>query len=129
MAKNKKASVGAKRTLLKLDSSKKSRLNSSRTVDEVTYYSLNDVETIVQSVLAEMASDPTVGVTLSESETGISLNCVNEEGEEYTVEVELENEDGDVVEEDVTVEEDFDSSMDEKTVDVTSSRRHRRSRR
>lgn len=112
-----KKAVSAKKTLLKLDSSKQTSLDSSKRVDEVVYYSLADVETVIQAVLSEMASDPTVGVTLSESENGVTLNCVNESGDEYEVEVELENEDGDVLDEGADVE-DIDTE-----VDVTSNRR------
>lgn len=112
-----KKAVSAKKTLLKLDSSKQTSLDSSKRVDEVVYYSLADVETVIQAVLSEMASDPTVGVTLSESENGVTLNCVNESGDEYEVEVELENEDGDVLDEGADVE-DIDTD-----VDVTSNRR------
>lgn len=84
----------SKRKLLKLDSSKKkdTNLNSSKNVEGVTYYSLEDVEIVIQAVLAELSSDPTIGVTLEPSETGIVLNCVPESGDEYTVDVDLNTE-------------------------------------
>lgn len=83
----------SKRKLLKLDSSKKgTKLNSSKDVEGVTYYSLEDVEIVIQAVLAELSSDPTIGVTLEPSETGIVLNCVPESGDEYTVDVDLNTE-------------------------------------
>lgn len=83
-----------KRRLLKLDSSKKkeTNLNSSKEMDGTVYYSLEDVEVVVQAILAELSSDPTVGVTLSPSDTGIVLNCVPESGDEYTVDVDLATE-------------------------------------
>ena len=91
MAKN------AKRKLLKLDlnSSKKTEetnLNSSKEMDGVVYYSIEDVETIVQSILAEMSTDPSISVSIEPSDTGVNLNCVPEAGEEYTVEVDLNTE-------------------------------------
>lgn len=84
----------SKRKLLKLDSNKKKpvELNSSKEVEGTVYYSLEDVEVIVQAILAELSSDPTIGVTLSPSETGVVLNCVPESGDEYTVDVDLETE-------------------------------------
>lgn len=81
-----------KRKLLKLDSSKKANLNSSKEVEGTVYYSLEDVEVIIQSILAELSSDPTIGVTLSPSDTGVVLNCVPENGEEYSVDVDLDTE-------------------------------------
>lgn len=109
MARNNQ-SKATKSRLLGLDSSRR-KLNSSKTVDEVTYYSLADVETVIASVLSEVSSDPTVGITLSAADTGITLNCVNENGDEYTVDVDLESEDDDVASEE-TIE------------DVNSSKRH-----
>ena len=90
----------AKRKLLKLDlnSSKKTEetgetnLNSSKEMDGVVYYSIEDVETIVQSILAEMSTDPSISVSIEPSDTGVILNCVPEAGEEYTVEVDLNTE-------------------------------------
>lgn len=87
----------AKRRLLKLDlnSSKKKDevdLNSSKEVDGEIYYSLDDVEIIVQEVLAELSADPTVGVTINPSETGVVLVCTPEDGDEYEVEVDLDTE-------------------------------------
>lgn len=108
-----------KSRLLGLDSSRR-KLNSSKTVDEVTYYSLADMETVIASVLSEVSSDPTVGITLSAVDTGIVLNCVNEDGDEYTVDVDLESEDGDVAEKDTVVAETIE--------DVNSSRRRMRRR-
>lgn len=83
-----------KRKLLKLDSSKKQEtsLNSSKEVEGVVYYSLEDVEVIAQQILAELSTDPTVGITITPSETGVVLNCTPESGEEYTVEVDLNTE-------------------------------------
>lgn len=83
----------AKRMLLKLDSSKKNEnLNSSKEFEGTVYYSLEDVEVIAQAILAELSSDPTVGVTITPSETGVVLNCVPESGDEYTVDVDLNTE-------------------------------------
>lgn len=83
-----------KRKLLKLDSGKKQEtsLNSSKEVEGVVYYSLEDVEVIAQQILAELSTDPTVGITITPSETGVVLNCTPESGEEYTVEVDLNTE-------------------------------------
>ena len=81
-----------KRKLLKLDSSKKSRLNSSKEIEGTVYYSLEDMEVVIQAILAELSSDPTIGVTLSPSDTGVVLNCVPESGDEYTVDVDLNTE-------------------------------------
>ena len=90
MAMNKKNGT-TKSRLLGLDSSRR-KLNSSKTVDEVTYYSLADVESVVAAVLSEVSSDPTVGITLEAADTGVTLNCVPEAGDEYTVDVDLESE-------------------------------------
>ena len=91
MTMNKKTG-STKSRLLGLDSSRR-KLNSSKTVDEVTYYSLADVESVVAAVLSEVSSDPTVGITLGAADTGVTLNCVTEAGDEYTVDVDLESED------------------------------------
>lgn len=80
-----------KRKILRLDSSKR-KLNSSKEVEGVTYYSLEDVETIAQVILSELASDPTIGVSIEPSETGVVLNCIPEDGDEYTVDVDLNTE-------------------------------------
>ena len=81
-----------KRKLLKLDSSKKSNLNSSKEIEGTVYYSLEDMEVVIQAILAELSSDPTIGVTLSPSDTGVVLNCVPESGDEYPVDVDLNTE-------------------------------------
>lgn len=91
MAKN------TKRRILKLDlnSSKKGKganLNSSKEVEGTVYYSIDDMEVVIQAVLAELSSDPTIGVSLTPSDTGIVLNCVPESGDEYTVDVDLNTE-------------------------------------
>ena len=131
MAKN------AKKSLLKLNlNSSKQNLNSAKTIDEITYYSLEDVETIIEAVLNEMAQDPSIGVTLESTETGVKLNCITEDGEDYEVEVELDNEDG-AVEDDETVDEgeipaegDFsDDGFDTADFDVAASRRSMNSNR
>lgn len=132
MAKN------AKKSLLKLNlnSSKSSEqnLNSSKTIDEITYYSLEDVETIIEAVLNEMAQDPSIGVELEATEAGVKLNCITEDGNNYEVDVELDTED-DAVEEDV-VDDDFadddfsDEGFDaEPEFDVAASRRSMNSNR
>ena len=83
----------AKRKLLKLDSSKKKEnLNSSKEFEGTVYYSLEDVEIITQAILAELSSDPSIGVTITPSDTGVVLNCVPENGDEYTVDVDLNTE-------------------------------------
>lgn len=83
-----------KRKLLRLDSSKKKKesLNSSKEVEGTVYYSLEDVEVITQAILAELSSDPSLGVTITPSDTGVVLNCVPENGDEYTVDVDLSTE-------------------------------------
>lgn len=86
-----------KRRILKLDlnSSKKGKganLNSSKEVEGTVYYSIEDMEVVIQAVLAELSSDPTIGVSLTPSDTGIVLNCVPESGDEYTVDVDLNTE-------------------------------------
>lgn len=86
-----------KRRILKLDlnSSKKGTdgsLNSSKEVEGTVYYSIEDMEVVIQAVLAELSSDPTIGVSLAPSDTGIVLNCVPESGDEYTVDVDLNTE-------------------------------------
>ena len=91
MTMNKKTG-STKSRLLGLDSSRR-KLNSSKTIDEVTYYSLADVESVVAAVLSEVSSDPAVGITLEAADTGVTLNCVTEAGDEYTVDVDLESED------------------------------------
>lgn len=97
------------------------RLNSSKKIDEVTYYSLNDLETVIEAVLNEVAADPTVGITLADTNEGITLNCVSEDGEEYEVEVALASEDiaEEAPEEEAYVED----------VDVAASRRSMNSNR
>lgn len=97
MAINKKST---KSRILGLASSRR-RLNSSKTIDEVTYYSLADVESVVAAVLSEVSSDPTVGITLESADTGITLNCVTENGDEYAVDVDLDSEDAAVAGEDI----------------------------
>lgn len=85
----------SKRKLLKLDlnsSKKDTNLNSSKEVEGTMYYSIEDMEVVIQAVLAELSSDPTIGVSLAPSETGIVLNCVPESGDEYTVDVDLNTE-------------------------------------
>lgn len=86
-----------KRRILKLDlnSSKKGKganLNSSKEIEGTVYYSIEDMEVVIQAVLAELSSDPTIGVSLTPSDTGIVLNCVPESGDEYTVDVDLNTE-------------------------------------
>lgn len=123
MAKN------AKRKLLKLDSSKKGNLNSSREVEGTVYYSIEDVEVITQAILAELSSDPSIGVTITPSDTGVTLNCVPENGDEYTVDVDLETEtieDDAVAAEDAAGDADIDSS---RRRTMNSSRARNRSRR
>lgn len=133
MAKN------AKKSLLKLNLNssrdQEQNLNSAKTIDEITYYSLEDVETIIEAVLNEMAQDPSIGVTLESTETGVKLNCITEDGEDYEVDVELDNEDG-AVEEDETVaegeisaEDDFSDDGFEADFDVAASRRSMNSNR
>ena len=131
MAKN------AKKSLLKLNlNSSKQNLNSSKTIDEITYYSLEDVETIIEAVLNEMAQDPSIGVTLESTETGVKLNCITEDGEGYEVDVELDNEDGAVEDDEITADDDFadddfsDEGFDaEPEFDVAASRRSMNSNR
>ena len=53
MAVNRKST---KSRILGLDSSRR-RLNSSKTINEITYYSLADVESVVAAVLSEVSSD------------------------------------------------------------------------
>lgn len=131
MAKN------AKKSLLKLNlNSSKQNLNSSKTIDEITYYSLEDVETIIEAVLNEMAQDPSIGVTLESTETGVKLNCITEDGEGYEVDVELDNEDGAVEDDEITADDEFadddfsDEGFDaEPEFDVAASRRSMNSNR
>lgn len=99
----------------KLAASKSTRrvlgLNSAKKVDAEWYYSLADIETVVASILSELDSDPGAGITLESSDTGIVLNVVSSEGDEYTVDVDLGTEgdeaaeDVEDVEEEETVEE------------------------
>lgn len=105
------------------------RLNSSKKVDEVTYYSLNDLETVIEAVLNEVAADPTVGITLADTEEGITLNCVSEDGEEYEVEVALASEDiaEEAPVEEVSVEEEFDVAASRRS--MNSNRANRPARR
>lgn len=134
MAKNAKKSL----LRLNLNSSKKDEqnLNSSKTIDEITYYSLEDVETIIEAVLNEMAQDPSIGVTLESTETGVKLNCITEDGEGYEVDVELDNEDGAVEDDEITADDEFadddfsDEGFDaEPEFDVAASRRSMNSNR
>ena len=134
MAKNAKKSL----LRLNLNSSKKDEqnLNSSKTIDEITYYSLEDVETIIEAVLNEMAQDPSIGVTLESTETGVKLNCITEDGESYEVDVELDNEDGAIEDDEIPADDDFadddfsDEDFDaEPEFDVAASRRSMNSNR
>ena len=134
MAKNAKKSL----LRLNLNSSKKDEqnLNSSKVIDEIAYYSLEDVETIIEAVLNEMAADPSIGVTLESTETGVKLNCITEDGEGYEVEVELDNEDGAVEDDEIPADDDFadddfsDEGFDaEPDFDVAASRRSMNSNR
>ena len=134
MAKNAKKSL----LRLNLNSSKKDEqnLNSSKVIDEITYYSLEDVETIIEAVLNEMAQDPSIGVTLESTETGVKLNCITEDGEGYEVDVELDNEDGAVEDDEITADNEFadddfsDEDFDaEPEFDVAASRRSMNSNR
>ena len=134
MAKNAKKSL----LRLNLNSSKKDEqnLNSSKVIDEITYYSLEDVETIIEAVLNEMAQDPSIGVTLESTETGVKLNCITEDGESYEVDVELDNEDGAIEDDEITADDDFadddfsDEDFDaEPEFDVAASRRSMNSNR
>ena len=134
MAKN------AKKNLLKLNlNSSKAQdqnLNSSKTIDEITYYSLEDVETIIEAVLNEMAADPSIGVTLEATEIGVKLNCITEDGNDYEVDVELDNEDN-AVEDDEAVADEIPTDVDfaddafdaEPDFDVAASRRSMNSNR
>jgi hypothetical protein len=102
------------------------RLNSSKKIDEVTYYSLTDLETVIEAVLNEVAADPTVGITLADTEEGITLNCVTEEGEEYEVEVALASEDFNEeapAAEEVAVEEEFDVAASRRSMNSNRSTR------
>lgn len=76
-------------------------LNSSKQVDGTWYYDLNDMETVVAAVLSELDNDPGAGITLEASDDGIVLNVTSTEGEEFTVEVDLDSEgEGEAVPED-----------------------------
>ena len=134
MAKN------AKKSLLKLNLNSSrdqdQNLNSSKTIDEITYYSLEDVETIIEAVLNEMAADPSIGVTLEATEIGVKLNCITEDGNDYEVDVELDNEDNAVEDDEAVADEipedaDFaDDAFDaEPEFDVAASRRSMNSNR
>ena len=85
-----------KRKLLRLNlnssKSEDTNLNSSKEVEGTVYYSIEDIETIFQAMLAEMSSDPNLSITLEPSDTGVILNCTPESGEDYTVEVDLNTE-------------------------------------
>ena len=118
MAKNAKKSL----LRLNLNSSKKRNLNSSKTIDEITYYSLEDVETIIEAVLNEMAQDPSIGVELEATEAGVKLNCITEDGNNYEVDVELDTED-DAIEEEVADDEFADDDFDTADFNVAASRR------
>lgn len=67
-------------------------LNSSKQVDSEWYYSLADVETVIAAVLSELDNDPDAGITLEAGDNGIVLNVISGEGEEYTVDVDIESE-------------------------------------
>lgn len=67
-------------------------LNASKQIDTQWYYSLDDVESIVAAVLAELDEDPGAGIILGSSETGVVLNVTSTEGDEYSVDVDLTNE-------------------------------------
>lgn len=91
ISKNRKATAKQKLSASKAKTTKRVLgLNSSKSVDGETYYSLADVENVVAAVLAELDQDPGCGITLDSSETGITLNVVSSEGDEYTVDVDLD---------------------------------------
>lgn len=106
-----------KSRLLGLASSRR-KLNSSKTVDEVTYYSLADMESVIAAVLNQVSEDPSVGITLEAGDNGVILNCINDAGDEFTIDVDLESEDGAVAETDAVVE-------DAVVEEVNASRRRR----
>lgn len=64
-------------------------LNASKQVDGEWFYSLSDVENVVAAVLSEIDTDPGAGITLAANDTGVTLNVVSSEGDEFTVDVEL----------------------------------------
>jgi hypothetical protein len=67
-------------------------LNASKQIDGEWFYSLGDIETVVAAVLSEIDSDTGAGITLAASETGITLNVVSSDGDEFEVEVPLDSE-------------------------------------
>ena len=93
---NKNQKLAAKQAATRAKSGTKSKkvlgLNASKQIDAQWYYSLDDVESIVAAVLAELDGDPGAGITLESSETGVVLNVTSTEGDEYSVDVDLTNE-------------------------------------
>lgn len=73
-------------------------LNSSRQVDSEWYYSLSDMEQVVAAVLAELDTDPGAAITLDNNEAGVVLNVTSTDGDEFTVDVELDTEGDEVPE-------------------------------
>lgn len=73
-------------------------LNSSKQIDSEWYYSLADMEQVVAAVLAELDSDPGAAITLDNNEVGVILNVTSTDGDEFTVDVELDTEGDEVPE-------------------------------
>lgn len=97
VSKNRKQSAKTKMNASKQAAAKGRKvlgLNSSKQVEGEWYYSLSDMEEVVASVLEQLDEDPGAGITLEPSETGVLLNIVPSDGDEFQVEVEL-NAEGD----------------------------------
>lgn len=74
---------------LKAKTNASRKLNSAKQVEGEWFYSLTDVEDVVAAVLAELDKDNGAAITLSATETGISLEVTSSEGEEFSVPVDL----------------------------------------
>lgn len=70
-------------------SHKNATLNSAKQIDSEWFYTLSDVETVVQAVLEQLDKDEGASIVLEGTDTGIALMVTSSEGEESSVPVDL----------------------------------------
>ena len=64
-------------------------LNSAKQIDAEWFYTLSDMETVVQAVLEQLDKDEGASIVLEGTDTGITLMVTSSEGEESSVPVDL----------------------------------------
>lgn len=63
--------------------------NSAKKIDAEWFYTLTDMETVVQAVLNELDKDEGASIVLEGTDTGVALMVTSSEGEETSVPVDL----------------------------------------